>query len=279
VSGPLLAIFAHPDDETFSAAGLLAAASERGHPVTVLSATRGEAGKSSIPGLDTPERLGAVREEELREAMAVLGVGDVRFLGYRDSGLEDRPPDPLALTNAAIAEVAAAIATHLRDVRPRLVVTFGPDGIYGHPDHLHVHHAALRAIAAAASVGEDGASHALWHTSHLYFATAPREAMLAMIADGEDRFDWMTPEMKANLGTPTAEITHVLDISPWADYKRAAIFAHRTQTAPGGPLSELPDEQMDRWLSREHFVRAPLPWSAPARDDLLTLLSQQRHHG
>jgi LmbE family N-acetylglucosaminyl deacetylase len=272
VSGPLLAIFAHPDDETFSAAGLMAAAVERQHPVTIVSATRGEAGKSAIPGLDTPERLGAVREEELREAMTSLGVADVRFLDYRDSGLDGEQLDPLALTAASLADVAAALVPHILDLRPKMIVTFGPDGIYGHPDHIHVHHAALRAVSAA--VGSPGG----WRTPYVYFATAPREAMHAMIESGEDRFDWMSPEMKANLCTPLADITHVLDISPWAEQKRTAIFAHRTQTAPGGPLSQLPADQLDRWLFREHFVRAPLPWSAPD-DDLLTVLASERRSG
>ena len=85
----MLTIFAHPDDETFSAAGVMAAAAERGLPVTVISATRGEAGESAIAGLDDPERLGVVRERELREAMRQIGVLDVRLLGHRDSGMAD----------------------------------------------------------------------------------------------------------------------------------------------------------------------------------------------
>lgn len=261
MNGPLLAIFAHPDDETFSAAGLMAAAVEAGSTVTVLSATRGEAGQSAIPGLESPAQLGAVREQELGDAMSVLGVSDVRFLDYHDSGLAAESADPLALTNATIADVAAAIGPYIRELRPQTILTFGPDGIYGHPDHLHIHHAATRAILDAGTPDTSSLGGAAWQTPALYFATAPREAMMAMIEHGKDRFDWLSPEMKANLGTPIAEITHVLDIAPWAERKRQAIYAHQTQTGPGGPLSHLPQEQMDRWLSREHFVRASLQWT------------------
>ena len=106
---PLLAIFAHPDDETFTCAGIMAAAAEHGIPVTLVSATRGEAGESAIPGLDDPDRLGVVRERELRDAMAAIGVGDARFLDYRDSGLQDSPAsdDPRAFVRAPLAAVAA----------------------------------------------------------------------------------------------------------------------------------------------------------------------------
>jgi N-acetyl-1-D-myo-inositol-2-amino-2-deoxy-alpha-D-glucopyranoside deacetylase len=269
VSGPLLAIFAHPDDETFSAAGLLAAAVEGDRRVTVLSATRGEAGKSSVAGLDTPERLGAAREAELRHAMAVLGVDDVRFLRYRDSGLEARPVDPLALTNATVVAVAAALIPHIRDVRPSTLITFGPDGVYGHPDHLHVHRAVRRVVQEAREAEP-------WRPAYLYFATAPREAMQAMIAGAENRFDWMSPEMRANLGTPQADITHALDITPWAERKRRAILAHLSQTGPGGPLGEMPDDQMARWLSREYFVRAPLLWSPGTDDELFSQLATEQ---
>ena len=113
---PLLAVFAHPDDETFGAAGVMAAAVERGVPVTVISATRGEAGESSIAGLDDPERLGVVRERELREAMRQIGVSDVRLLGYRDSGMAGSPSaeDPQAFIRAPVETVAARLASHIR---------------------------------------------------------------------------------------------------------------------------------------------------------------------
>ena len=270
MTGPLLAIFPHPDDETFSAGGLLAAAAGHGVPVTVISATRGEAGESSIPDLDDPDRLGAVRENELREAMGALGVADVRFLGYRDSGIEPgSSSDPRCLTQADSASVAEELAAVIRDLRPATVVTFGRDGIYGHQDHIRLHEIVLEAVVAAGSSVDSP-----WRTPYLYFATTPREEMQALLERPNSPLAWMTPEMRANLGTPRAEITHTLDLSPWAERKREAIFAHRTQIAPGGPLSDITPEQIERWLSREFFVRATLPWPAAGGiDDIVTELA------
>lgn len=275
MTGPLLAIFPHPDDETFSAGGLMAAAAERGVPVTVISATRGEAGESSIPGLDDPEQLGAVREQELRQAMAALGVSDVRFLGYIDSGIEPgSSADPASLTQADPAAVAGELAVDIRELRPATVVTFGRDGIYGHQDHVRLHEIVLQAVADAADLAFPAGANEPWPTPYLYFATTPREEMLALLERPNSPLAWLTPEMRANLGTPRAEITHTLHLAPWADRKREAILAHRTQTAPGGPLSDITPEQLDRWLSREFFVRADVPWPAPdGVEDIVAALS------
>ena len=287
MTGPLLAIFPHPDDETFSAAGVMAAAAERGVPVTVISATRGESGESSIPGLEDPERLGVVRERELRDAMRQIGVADVRLLTYRDSGMEGSPAaqHPRALLRAPVEAVAAKLVAHIRAVQPQVIITYGPDGLYGHPDHLHLHYAALRAVEAAADPAHKGrAASEPWQTSLLYFATAPREDMLAMLDRPDSPLQSLSASARANLGTPRADITHVIDIGPWAERKRAAIASHRTQTGEGGPLANMPQEVVERRLAREHFVRAPLPWSSPEdaagnEQDIITALAVEQSPG
>ena len=279
--GPLLAIFPHPDDETFSSAGIMAAAAERGVPVTVISATRGEVGESSIPGLDDPERLGIVRERELRDAMQQIGVTDVRLLTYRDSGMEGSPEaeHPKALVRAPIADVAGKLVPHIRAVRPQVVITYGRDGIYGHPDHLHLHYAVLHALGAAADPSHKGrAASEPWQTPLLYFATVPREDMLALVDRPDSPLQSLSPAARANLGTPGADITHVIEVGPWAERKRAAITSHGTQTGEGGPLADMPQEVVDRRLAREFFVRAPLPWSSGADEehgesDIITVLA------
>lgn len=261
---PLLAIFPHPDDETFTAAGTMAAAAEHGMPVTVICATRGEAGESSIPGLDHPERLGEVRERELRDAMRQLGITDVRFLDYRDSGMPGsaEAQNPRAFVRATVDEAAATLVAPIRELRPRTIITFGPEGMYGHPDHLHMHHVVLRAVALAADP-----SHACpeqpepWQTPSFYFGTFPREEMLDILDRPGSPLASLPPEARDNVGTPLADITHVVDITPWSAAKRAAIAAHVTQTGAGGPLQHIPDEAIERQLQREYFVRASLPWS------------------
>ncbi|MGI9253222.1 MAG: PIG-L deacetylase family protein, partial [Thermomicrobiales bacterium] len=152
---PILLVFSHPDDETFSSAGVMAEAVSRGTPVTLICMTRGEAGESSIPGLDAPEVLGAVRERELRDAMSELGVTDVRFMEYRDSGMPGSPAtaDPRALVNADPDVVVDQLVVTIRALRPAAVMTFGPDGIYGHDDHLVSHRTAAAAVERSGQAG------------------------------------------------------------------------------------------------------------------------------
>jgi LmbE family N-acetylglucosaminyl deacetylase len=282
---PLLAVFPHPDDETFSAAGVMAAAVERGLPVTVISATRGEAGESSIPGLDDPERLGVVRERELREAMRQIGVSDVRLLGYRDSGMAGSPSaeHPQAFIRVPVETAAARLVPHIRSVRPQVILTFGPEGLYGHPDHLHMHHVALRAIQVAADPShKDRATSQPWQTPVLYFAAFPREEMLTLFDRPDSPLRTLPADARANLGTPRSEITHRINIEPWADSKRAAIASHRTQTAEGGPLAGVPPEVREWQLSHEYFVRAPFPWSSPDDDitsDIIAALAAEQDLG
>ncbi len=277
--GPLLAIFPHPDDETFTAGGVMAAAIERGIPVTLLCATRGEAGESSIPSLDDPDKLGAVREQELREAMLHLGVTDVRFLGYRDSGMEgsSEADHERAFVRVPVEDVAAGLASLIRDIRPTAILTYGPDGIYGHPDHLHLHHATVRAVILAADPAFAGPPADVWRTPGLYFGTAPREEMQAMLEREGSPLESISETARANLGTPTADITHVIDTTRWADGKGAAFAAHRTQTGEGGPINNIPPDVLEQRLGREYFVRAALPWSAQiAEPDLLDELAVEQ---
>jgi LmbE family N-acetylglucosaminyl deacetylase len=270
-------MFPHPDDETFTSAGTLAGAVAHGVPVTVVSATRGEAGDSSIAGLDS-ERLGAVREDELRAAMRGLGVTDVRFLDYRDSGMAGSPEaqNPRAFVRADIEDAAATLAKSIRELRPQTIITFGPEGMYGHPDHLHMHHVVVRAVALAADPTHATATDTQpWETPALYFATFPREDLTDLLNRPGSPLASMPPEARDNLGTPLAEITHIVEITSWADAKRAAIAAHVTQTGKGGPLQHIPPEALERQLQREYFVRAPLPWTAdePAAQDIISLLA------
>ncbi|MBA2596809.1 MAG: PIG-L family deacetylase [Chloroflexia bacterium] len=285
--GPLLAIFPHPDDETFTSAGVMAAAVARGVPVTVISATRGEAGESSIPGLDDPERLGVVRERELRDAMRQIGVTDVRMLGYRDSGMEGSPQaeDAQAFIRVSVAVAAAKLVPHIRTIQPQVILTLGPEGMYGHPDHLHLHHVTLRAIAAAADPKHQvRAASAPWQTPHCYFATVPREAMLELLNRPGSPLASISQTARDNLGTPQAGITYAINVEPWAQLKRNAIAAHRTQTGEGGPLAQIPPEVRERQLATEYFVRARLPWSIadPADDsapDVIAMLAAERPAG
>lgn len=182
-TGALLAVHAHPDDETLSTGALLATWADAGRPVTVVTCTRGERGEVIPPDLahlaSDPAALAAHRETELAAALAALGVVDHLFLDqlaldrvpvdqtddaglaparYEDSGMVWVGPaqagpgstSPRAFVRVPVADAAARLATVIRDRRPDVVVGYEPGGGYGHPDHVHAHRVMRAAVAAAA---------------------------------------------------------------------------------------------------------------------------------
>jgi LmbE family N-acetylglucosaminyl deacetylase len=145
----LMAVFAHPDDESFGIGGTLARyGADPDVRVVLVCATRGEAGEISDPELATPERLGDVRERELRCACQVLEIDALHLLGYRDSGMAGTPEnrDPRSLAMADADKVVGKVVAHIRLERPDVVVTFDEMGGYGHPDHIAIHHHAAAAF-------------------------------------------------------------------------------------------------------------------------------------
>lgn len=264
---------AHPDDETFGAAGTMAWARDRGLRTAYVCATRGEAGEIRDPNVGTTGILGAVREHELRAAMAIVGLDELRMLGFRDSGMENTPDndDPWALIQQPEETLVAHLVGHIRDLRPTTVITFGPEGIYGHPDHILTGRVTDRAVELAAEPDFLPHLHQPWQVVALYHHAAPRERMLAMADDPSQPLGAISEASRQNLGTPAAEITHRLDISPWLPLKRQAIVAHRSQTA-GRPELDSPEESAsDAGFTFEHFVRQPLPWDSDmSADDPLT---------
>ena len=237
----LVTVFAHPDDETFGVGGSMAAAVDAGARVVTICATRGEVGEIADPSLATAETLGAVREAELRAACAELGVHDVRFLGYRDSGMEGTPEnsDPRAFANAPDDEVIERIAGQFRELRPDVVVTFEPGGVYGHPDHKKISRCATAAFDLVGGV-------------RLFYAGPSRSSFASLIADmkaaGLEGFPFEGTEF---FGVPDEDITTVVDIGTQLARKKQALAAHRTQINPW--LASLKDEWLDRILSRETF--------------------------
>lgn len=237
----LVTVFAHPDDETFGVGGSMASAVDAGARVVTICATRGEVGEIADPLLATAETLGAVREAELRAACAELGVHDVRFLGYRDSGMEGtlENADPRAFANAPDEEVVERIAVHFRELRPDVVVTFEPGGVYGHPDHKKISRCATAAFDLAGG-------------SRLFYAGPSRSWFAAFIADLKAAgFEGFPFEDVGSFGVPDEEVTTIVEIGAQLARKKRALAAHRTQINPW--LASLTDEWLDRILSRETF--------------------------
>jgi LmbE family N-acetylglucosaminyl deacetylase len=147
----LLAVLAHPDDESFGPGGTLALYASRGVDVHLICATSGEAGEVQPELLEDYDHVQQLRLDELRCAAEILGLNDLHLLGYRDSGMPGSPDNlhPEALAAAPVDEVAGRITTLIRQIRPQVILTFDPQGGYRHPDHIAVHHATVSAFHAA----------------------------------------------------------------------------------------------------------------------------------
>ena len=149
----LLAVLAHPDDESFGMGGTLALYAARGVDVYLVCATRGEVGEVDAEHMKGFSSIGEMREAELRCAAGILGLKEVFFLGYRDSGMpgsvENDHPD--AQIGHRIREVAGRVVHYIRELKPEVVLTFDPVGGYRHPDHIHIQQATTLAFEQAAN--------------------------------------------------------------------------------------------------------------------------------
>lgn len=258
----LMTIFAHPDDESFSLAGTLARARRLGRPVAVVCATRGEEGKIADPALATQERLGAVREQELRTAMAEVNVSDVTFLDYIDGHLAEADQE----------EALGRVVAQIRRFRPDVVVTFDAKGGYGHVDHMAIHRLAVAGVAAAADPArfpEQLAGGAQPHrVRKVYFTAMPRERLLQMRDMARARGgDFMPGGDEATIpieemGAPLASIQTRIRLDD-ADYqaKLGAIMAHKTQLPPDNPWAQATPEQLREFAGTEMLLLAPAPIS------------------
>ncbi len=271
----ILAIFAHPDDEAFGVGGALAHYAASGHEVSLICATRGEVGEISDPSLATPETLGQVREGELRCSAETMGVKELIFLGYRDSGMAGSPDnlDPRAYINAPAEAVIRQLVGIIRRLQPQIVVTFEPNGGYGHPDHIAIHKHTVAAFQQAPQAGFAPELGPAWQAERLYYTAIPRsffdEMRRQLQSLGEDTHD-IDQMMSDNLGWPDDAVNVVLDVSDTVEAKWEALNCHRTQFGPGNLFRRLPDEQVRRIMNREYFALAwPEPRPGLCLDSLL----------
>lgn len=255
-TGGLLAVHAHPDDETLSTGALLATWAGAGRPVTVVTCTRGERGEVIPPDLahlaSDPAALAAHRETELAAALAALGVVDHLFLDhaddagraparYEDSGMVWVGPaqagpgstSPRAFVRVPVADAAARLAAVIRDRRPDVVVGYEPGGGYGHPDHVHAHHVMRAAVAAAAE--SDAVTGLAGHRVAVVLWAALD--VVALRAARSELHDVATPDLPPELpGAPTPsaavqpdQVAVRVDVAPVLARVTGAMAAHTTQ--------------------------------------------------
>jgi N-acetyl-1-D-myo-inositol-2-amino-2-deoxy-alpha-D-glucopyranoside deacetylase len=260
----LMAVFAHPDDESFGSGGTMARyGADPEVRVVLVCATRGEAGEISDPSLATPERLGEVREAELRCACRTLGVQALHFLGYRDSGMAGTPEnqDPRALAMADPHEVVGRIVALIRSERPQVVVTHDATGGYGHPDHLAAHRHTTAAFTAAGDPAQYPeqieAGLEPYRPQKLYYTAIPRRFFRELVAKLQEA-GIEIPERYLNraetpFGLPDEFCTTDVNVADFWETKRAALQCHSTQLRPDNFFALLPPDIMRQLQTWECF--------------------------
>ena len=176
MSKKILAVLAHPDDESFGLGGTLALYAKRGYETYYVCATRGEAGTVDPEFLNGFKDTAEMRTDELMRAAKELGLKEVHFLGYRDSGMPGMEANqhPDAQINHPVEVVAGKVVKHIRQIKPDIVITFDPIGGYKHPDHIHIHKATVLAFEKAGDASFNPDAGAPFKPSALYYQIFPR---------------------------------------------------------------------------------------------------------
>ena len=254
----LLAVHAHPDDESISTGGILSKYSANGIRTVLAYGTRGEAGDILNPEFVAPEpglNIKEIRAIELAAAVKVLTVGKVYYLGYRDSGMAGSPENhhPMAFAQADIQEATTRLVEIIRRVRPQVIVTYNEKGTYLHPDHIMANRVTLRAFQASgdSQFKIDGGLEP-WQPTKLYYTAIPMERIRRLNKiikeQGEEpKFD---PEV---LGTSEDKISTVVDVRAYLSQKLEALNCHQSQMNPNSMIRRMPEEMRSEAMGYEHF--------------------------
>ncbi len=261
----LLVVRPHPDDESSATGGMLAHYATQGVRTAVATCTGGEEGEIHDPDLDPKAdfpRLRVIRERELRNACEILGVSTLRLLGFRDSGMLGTASNehPEAFCQADQAEAVGRLVRVIRELKPLVMVTEPVGGGYEHPDHVRCHSISVDAFRAASDPMAYPEAGPAWQVEKFY--------ALAQIDDG--RWEELIPEFKAagmdvewlerrkdrQARHPGPEAATVaLDVQPYSEIQRQALFAHRTQIPMDGFWAKMPDGLRRRAFATAYFLR------------------------
>ena len=280
----LLAVHAHPDDGTITMGGLLAQCSDRGIATCLICCTDGKVATIFDPEYAANEaeirpRLKQIREGELRQACAILGISELHFLEYGDSGMAGTESNdaPGAFWRVDMDEAVRRVVAHIRRFRPHVVVTYDGNGGYGHPDHIQAHRVTLLAMEAAyhALYPELGPS---WRVSKLYYTAFPRSeakrvAAMATAAGMKPPFGDADPDSLEFI-TPDDWVTTAVECRDQLSRKRDALRAHRSQLTEDFALLSVPEELLREHFSKEYFqlVLSRVSTTTPETDVFAGLL-------
>jgi LmbE family N-acetylglucosaminyl deacetylase len=242
----LVCFHAHPDDESIATGGVMAKASDEGHRVVLVVATRGEHGEVADGFLEDGEQLGDRREQETLASAKELGIARVEFLGYVDSGMVDTPENDLpgSFWTSDVEEAAQRLAAILRDEKADVLTVYDDHGGYGHPDHIQVHRVGMRAAELAG-------------TPRVFQSTINRDALLELMKHmpPSDDLDVRDFEDDPTFGSPAEVITCSVDVHAYLDRKRASMRAHASQIGEQHFMLAMPEEAFAAAFGTEWFIR------------------------
>lgn len=246
----LMAIVAHPDDESLALGGTLVAYAAQGVETSVVMATRGERGWFGYPDVyPGPAKLGQMREAELRKATQYLGVTDLAFLDYLDGELADADAD----------EATAKIVAEIRRFRPDVVVTFGPDGLYGHPDHIAISQLTTSAVMCAADPSYSWSAGAPHRISKLYYRIFTQDESTKYLAAFGDVSMEINGVRRSWVSWPDWAVTTRLDTAEVWPNVWSAVRSHRSQLPNLDLLTRLPYSQHRVLWGQQQFYRVTGP--------------------
>jgi len=187
------------------------------------------------------------------------------MLGYRDSGMAGTPEndDPRAFMNIPNEDVVARLVHIIRNLKPQVVITFDPDGGYGHPDHIAIHKHTVAAFHAASDSNRYLEQGRVWQPGRLLYTVFPhsffRDVHSHMVSTGVDTSIFENLDLDT-IGYPDEKINVIIDVAPFVEAKWSALRCHRTQFGPNNPFELMPKEQMSQMMSREYYVQV---WPEP----------------
>jgi len=281
VSHTLLAVHAHPDDESSKGAGTLARYADEGIRTVVVTCTGGEAGEILNPAMDQPgnlERMPELRRQELARALEILNVEQHYFLGYRDSGMPDSEWNhhPDAFARADLDEAVGRLVGIIRRERPQVLVTYDESGGYPHPDHIRTHEVSVAAFDAAGDPDRYPEAGPPFQPMKLYYhASFSRRRIEALHRGALERGiespfgEWLRRwdgEVGGDFREPV--VTTQVDVAKWMPQARGALIAHATQIDPNGLWFAIPEEVVTQVYPWDDYtlVRSLVTTSNPEAD-------------
>jgi mycothiol S-conjugate amidase len=276
----LMAVHAHPDDESSKGAATMARYIAEGHDVMVVTCTDGGAGSILNPAMDRPdvlENIIDVRREEMARAAKILGIQH-RWLGFKDSGLPEGDPKPPlpegCFALVPLEESVPALVEAIRDFRPHVVVTYDENGGYPHPDHIRTHEVSMAALDAAADPDFEPSLGKPWETQKVYYSHGFSRAKLSAFHEAMEARGLESPytEWLANWDASRPDVmervTTQVECADYFDVRDEALKAHATQIDPTSRWFAIPqDLQREVWPTEEYeLVRSLVDSTLPEND-------------